>query len=114
MKVGWAKDPMQRAIDGWWENSHPKELCGKLCPLHYELLGLWEGTQEEEKALHEQWNEGILSRKDCHNEFYEVSEWPKISRELCNRLSPAVWKGEDSEALLRWAAVLLQALSQNI
>ena len=40
-------------------------------------------TQEEEKALHEQWNEGILSRRDCHNEFNEVSEWPKIYRELC-------------------------------
>ena len=54
VKVGCASDPMQRAADGFWENSHPKELCGLLCPPHFQLLGLWEGTQEEEKALHEQ------------------------------------------------------------
>ena len=75
MKVGWANDSMQRASDGFWQNSHPKELCDLLCPPHFQLLGLWEGTQEEEKALHEQWN--------------------------------------GSETLLRWTAVLLQALSQD-
>ena len=88
VKVGWACDPMQRASDGWWENSHPKELCGKLCPPHCELLGLWEGTQEEEKALQEQWNEGVLKHQDCHNEFYEASEWPKIFRELMTYHTP--------------------------
>ena len=88
VKVGWASDPTQRASDGFWENSHPKALCGLLYPPHFRLLGLWEGTQEDEKALHEQWNEGILSRKDCHNEFYEGSEWPKISRELCTYHKP--------------------------
>ena len=23
VKLGWGKDPMQRASDGWWESSHP-------------------------------------------------------------------------------------------
>ena len=82
VKLGWASDPMQRASDGWWANSHPKELCGKLCPPHCELLGMWEGTKEEEKSLQEQWNEGILKKGDVHNEFYPIEEWPKIYREL--------------------------------
>ena len=49
MKLGWGKDPMQRASDGWWESSHPtiekygeRGLCGKLSPPHCELIGLWE------------------------------------------------------------------------
>ena len=46
VKVGWARDPMQRASDGWWENSYPTDLCGKLCPPHCNLLGLWEGTRK--------------------------------------------------------------------
>ena len=71
MKLGWGKDPMQRASDGWWESSHPTMLCGKLSPPHCELIGLWECKDEaEEKALHEQFNEGVLQRRDCHNEFY--------------------------------------------
>ena len=82
---------MQRASDGWWESSHPtiekygeRGLCGILAPPHCELIGLWECKDEaEEKALHEQFNEGVLKRKDCHNEFYEEMEWPKIYRELC-------------------------------
>ena len=88
VKVGWASDPMQRSSEGFSENSHPKELCGLLCPPHFQLLGLWEGTPEEGIALHEQWNEGFLSRKDCYNEFHEVSEWSKISRELCTSHKP--------------------------
>ena len=23
VKLGWGKDPIQRASDGWWESSHP-------------------------------------------------------------------------------------------
>ena len=82
VKVGWSKTPMQRASDGWWENSHPTDLCGKLCPPHCKLIGLWEGTKEEENALQEQFNEGILKKGDVHNEFYPIEEWPKIYRDL--------------------------------
>ena len=82
VKLGWANDAMQRASDGWWENSHPTDLCGKLCPPHCELTGLWEGTKEEEKALQEQFNEGMLKKGDVHNEFYPIEEWPKIYRDL--------------------------------
>ena len=82
VKLGWGKDPMQRASDGWWESSHPtiekygeRGLCGKLAPPHCELIGLWECKDEaEEKALHEQLNGGALKRKDCLNEFYEELE----------------------------------------
>ena len=96
VKLGWGKDPLQRASDGWWESSHPtiekygeRGLCGKLAPPHCELIGLWECKDEaDEKALHEQFNEGVLKRKDCHNEFYEETEWPKIYRELCTWFTP--------------------------
>ena len=100
MKLGWGKDPMQRASDGWWESSHPtiekygeRWLCGKLAPPHCELIGLWECKDEaEEKALHEQFNEGVLKRADCHNEFYEEVEWPKIKEngECCSTLGSVV------------------------
>ena len=46
------------------------------------LTGLWEGTKEEEKALQEQFNEGMLKEGDVHNEFYPIEEWPKIYRDL--------------------------------
>ena len=89
VKLGWGKDPMQRASDGWWESSHPTMLCGNLSPPHCELIGLWECKDEaEEKALHEQFNEGVLKRKDCHSEFYAETEWPKIYRELCTWFTP--------------------------
>ena len=67
---------MQRASDGWWENSHPTDLCGKLSPPHCRLIGLWEGATEEEEALQEQFNEGMLKKSDVHNEFYPIEEWP--------------------------------------
>ena len=82
VKVGWSKTPMQRASDGFWENSHPTDLCGKLCPPHCKLIGLWEGTKEEENALQEQFNEGILKKGDAHNEFYPIEEWAKFYRDL--------------------------------
>ena len=94
--LGWGRDPLQRASDGWWESSHPtiekygeRGLCGKLAPPHCELIGLWECKDEaDEKALHAQLNEGVLKRKDCYNEFYEEMEWPKIYRELSTQHKP--------------------------
>ena len=89
IKLGWAKDPMQRTANGCWENSHPNELCGKLCLPHFELIGLWECPEEEtEVELQKQFNGGVLKRTDNHNEFYEESEWPKIHRELMTFLHP--------------------------
>ena len=100
---------MQRASDGWWESSHPtienygeRGLCGKLSPPHCELIGLWECKDEaEEKALREQCNEGVLKRADCHNEFYEEMEWPKIYRELCTWFTPLPLPAETTP---RWRA----------
>ena len=100
---------MQRASDGWWESSHPttekygeRGLCGKLAPPHCELIGLWECKDEaEEKALHEQFNEGVLKRKDCHNEFYEETEWPKIYRELCTWFTPLPLPAEEYPPVAR-------------
>ena len=84
VKVGYVdKDPIQRASEGWWENSHPTQLCKKLGPPYCEFIGLWKCENEaDEKRLHEQFNEGILKHNDSHNEFYEILEWPKIYRDL--------------------------------
>ena len=46
------------------------------------MIALYEGSEEEEQELHKQFNEGELKRDDCANEFYELSELPKILREL--------------------------------
>ena len=46
------------------------------------MIALYEGSEEEEQELHKQFNEGELKRGDCANEFYELSELPKILREL--------------------------------
>ena len=89
VKLGWAKDPGQRAANGFWENSHPKELCGKLCLPHFECIGLWECPEKEtEEELQRQFNAGELKRKDNYNEFYEILEWPKIYRELMTLFTP--------------------------
>ena len=82
VKLGWADDVPQRAADSFADNSHPRELCRKLELPHFVPLGLWRGTQAEEIALQEQLNGGVLRRKDCHNEFYPQTEWPKIQRDL--------------------------------
>ena len=89
-------------------------MCGKLAPPHCELIGLWECKDEaEEKALHEQFNEGVLKRKDCHNEFYEEMEWPKIYRELCTWFTPRGAR-KDEEGMLRRAQLLVQALRDDV
>ena len=43
-KVGWAKDPLQRMANGFWDNLHPEGpngLCGKLGPDSFEIIGIW-------------------------------------------------------------------------
>ena len=94
VKLGWGKDPMQRASDGWWESSHPtiekygeRGLCGKLTPPDCELIGLWEVSEEAEEKKPAP-NEGVLKHGGNHNEFYEESEWPKIYRELMTWFAP--------------------------
>ena len=81
-KLGWAADVAQRCADSFADNSHPKELCNKLTRDHFILLGVYEGTENEEQELQKQFNEGTLSRKDNANEFYPDSEYQKIFREL--------------------------------
>ena len=84
-------------------------MCGKRAPPHCELIGLWECKDEaEEKALHEQFNEGVLKRKDCHNEFYEATEWPKIYRELCTWFTPLPLPAEDYRTQSLWCNSLTQ------
>jgi len=54
VKVGWVQDnPLQRAIDGFWENSHTHthtELCYKLDAPHCQLIGLWEARMRVMKS----------------------------------------------------------------
>ena len=82
IKIGWSADVPQRLADGFGDNSHPVDLCQKLKPPHFKLVGLWEGTRAEEEEFQQQMNEGILHRKNNANEFYEVSEQAKILRDL--------------------------------
>ena len=53
VKVGYEKhDVTTRAADGWWNCSHPPELCQKLDIRHVELIGVWQMSKEEEMAMH--------------------------------------------------------------
>ena len=81
IKVGYAKDEMTRAADGWWECSHPPECCYKLDIRHVTLLGTWEMTKEEEQKLHTHFHGDKLYRHS-HNEFYTVYDWPFVSEYL--------------------------------
>ena len=49
-KLGFASCPYRRKAMGFWHNSHPSELCGRLdqCTLTH----LFEGTEPLELALH--------------------------------------------------------------
>jgi len=82
IKFGWSANVPQRLADGFGDNSHPPALCHKLTRDHFTVLGIWDATAEDEQQLQMQYNEGILKRKDNHNEFYQDSEGPKIFREL--------------------------------
>ena len=82
VKLGWAEDVPQRLSDSFKDNSHPPDLCNKLTREHFILLGIWEGSKEQEEEMQERFNTGIRRRKDNANEFYEESEYSKIFREL--------------------------------
>ncbi len=60
----------QRAIDGWWDCSHPEELCGKLDVRHVKLIRVWwKLDKKTEQDAHKMARGGTLKRK-AHNEFY--------------------------------------------
>ena len=82
VNFGFAENVAQRLANGFNSNSHPRALCNKLVFPWFKLIALYEGSEEEEQELHKQFNEGELKRSDCANEFYELSELPKILREL--------------------------------
>ena len=82
VKLGWAEDVGQRISDSFKDNSHPPDLCNKLTREHFTLLGIWEGTKEQEEEMQERFNTGVRRRKDNASEFYEESEYSKIFREL--------------------------------
>ena len=77
IKVGYADDVIQRATDGWWENSHPPECCYKLDIRHAIILGTWTMTKQEEENLHHHCRGSILRRYE-HNEFYSVYDWQVV------------------------------------
>ena len=86
IKVGFdINDVIQRATDGFWENSHPQELCYKLDIRHAHLWGVWDMTKTEEESLHKHFHGPILRRYE-HNEFYSVYDWPVI-RDYLNQYS---------------------------
>ena len=81
IKVGYAKDALTRAADGWWECSHPQECCYKLDIRHVTLLGVWEMTKQDEQKLHAHFH-GEKLQRHSHNEFYTVYDWRIINAYL--------------------------------
>ena len=79
IKLGYANHVGQRLADGFWSNSHPRELCNKLNFPWFKWIAQYKGLEEEEIELQTQFNEGELKRDDCANEFYAMSELPKSS-----------------------------------
>ena len=51
VKLGWAEDVPQRLSDSFKDNSHPPDLCNKLTREHFILVGIWEGSKEEEEEM---------------------------------------------------------------
>ena len=49
-KVGWAKDPLQRMANGFWDNQHPDALCGKLGSDSFNIVGIWAGATRGDDA----------------------------------------------------------------
>ena len=83
-KIGFEKyDIKQRAVDGWWDCSHPEELCGKLDIRSVKLVHLWHLDKQAEEAAHKHMRGGTLKRK-AHNEIW---------------LDSAAAKGIDAEEL---------------
>jgi hypothetical protein len=76
-KVGFAPDVLQRATDGWWAESHPRDLCGKLDVTSCRLRGVWDTTKAEEEGLHRHFAGGTL-RRHAHNEFYRDDQWAAV------------------------------------
>ena len=73
-KIGFEKyDIKQRAVDGWWDCSHPEELCGKLDIRSVKLVRVWNLDKQTEVAAHKYMRGGTLKRK-AHNEFYIEGE----------------------------------------
>ena len=81
IKLGYAKDVTQRAIDGWWDCSHPPEVCKKLDIRHVTLLGTWAMSKDDEDKMHKHFRGNILHRHS-HNEFYTVHDWNIVQEYL--------------------------------
>ena len=78
-KLGYASCPHRRRAMGFWHNSHPPGLCGRLgeCTLTH----LFEGTEDLERALH------ALLLPD-HGEFYVEERLPGVLAMLALTLEP--------------------------
>ena len=83
-KVGFAEsDVAARHARGFWANSHPAELCNRLGPSEWQLVGVWKvGSEAEEQEWHRQMNVGRLHKGNQADEMYPASEWPKLQRDL--------------------------------
>ena len=73
-KMGFAGCPYQRLQRGFWHNTHPPALCGRLNECV--LLHAFAGDEAIEKALHD------ALGADC-GEFYMASRLPEVLRLLC-------------------------------
>ena len=53
IKFGWTKhaNPWMRIQNGFWTNSHPIELCGKLAPENLNLVHVFDGGLKEEQII---------------------------------------------------------------
>jgi hypothetical protein len=77
VKLGVARCPCERLRRGFWQNVHPKALCGKLDDA--KLLRIWAGDYAIEQALHA----ALLS--DC-GEFYRAERTKEITEFIDNVL----------------------------
>ena len=131
VKVGWGKDPMQRASDGWWESSHPTTerygehgLCGKLAQPHCELIGLWECNDEaEEKHCTSSLVKASSSAQTATMNFTKRRSGQRFSASFARgsgpcrcppETTPFSGSRQDEEGMLRRAQLLVQALREDV
>ena len=84
VKMGYTSEgPFERKARGFWHDSHPRALCGRLDDCR--LLHYWSGSLPLEEALHK------VLVSDCPNsEFYRAERLPEILDFLGNVLEPLV------------------------
>ena len=84
-KIGFSKDPLQCAVDGWYDRNHPPELCKKLDIRYCSLVGLWSANRNEEEELHNHFHG--KAKRGQPREFYRLEEMPAIKEYITEHFS---------------------------